>query len=174
MANTQQIGLALQGLSAGLSGRGGEFQQNMQRQQALEQENARVREEQGKAADLERKKTLFTDSEGALNLINNDRWDLAASMLEERSDTLEEMGIVDTRLSDNIADMATLAAEGNEEAQQNLLKQLNDNVLIGQTRGFLQAPETPEAKQQIVDGQLVTITADGAIASDIEGLTPKS
>jgi len=145
MANAQEIGLALQGLSAGLSGRGGEFQQNMQRQQALEQENSRVQEDQARAADLERKKTLFTDSEGALNLVNNGRWDLAASMLGERSDILEEMGIADTRLSDNMADMATLSAEGNEEAQQNLLKQLNDNVLIGQTRGFLQAPEAPEA-----------------------------
>lgn len=178
MANTQQIGLALQGLSAGLSGRGGEFQQNMQRQQALEQENARVREEQGKAADLERKKTLFTDSEGALNLINNGRWDLAASMLEQRSDLLDEMGIADTRLSDNTADMATLAAEGNEEAQQNLLKQLNDNVLIGQTRGFLQAPETPEAtaEQRTFDALIEDLSEeDKTKAKMIKlGLTPRA
>ena len=71
MANGfQQAGLALQGLSAGLGGRGIEFQKQLRQSR----EDERLGRERQTKLDTERRKTLFTDAAAGLELGQQNNW----------------------------------------------------------------------------------------------------
>ena len=136
MANGEfsQAGDILLGLSAGLQGRGQQFLANRDAmaQQAVQQQRQN---------ELDRQKTVFTDSLSALNFAKQGRFDLVAQLGANRLQAaaqFPEADFSDTRM---LTQMAEMAAQGNQEAADNLTATLENNVAIGQGLGILPQPE---------------------------------
>lgn len=131
MANqAQQIGRALSAFSAGLQGRGGEFFAQEQAQQAMQQK-----------MDLERQKTVFTDSLSALNFAKQGRFDLVAQLGQNRLEMSQNFPGADFSDTQMLTEIAGMAAQGDTEAQQRLIDTLENNVEIGRGLGIIEAPD---------------------------------
>lgn len=168
MANEfQDAGRLLMGLSAGLEGKGSEFlagiarqklaaqQQDLlnRKQDRVDKEDARLEKERQKAQELERQKTIFTDSKRALDLAREGRFDLVTQMGMQRKQILDQMG-VDSSDTSTLTALAQLAQQGDPGAASNLVKTLENNVRIGEGLGFI---EKVKPVRQIIDGQVVSV-----------------
>jgi len=156
-----QAGNVLLGLSAGLQGRGPQFAQQQQALQLAQQEQQRK-------AEIERRKTLFTDASSALKFAKQGRFDLVTQLGQSRIEFAQQFPGTDFSDTERIMQLSQLASQGDKEAAERLIKELDNTEQIGIGLGVLQGPGKP--KQQIVGGQLVTIGPGGAVATDIEGL----
>ena len=85
MPNMQNIGQALSGFGAGLTGQGQQFQRN----QLLERQIGQEDDQRRRLMAAERQKTLFTDAEGALRMVNAGRYDQAAQLFGNRLQDLQ-------------------------------------------------------------------------------------
>lgn len=154
MANN--IALALQGFGAGVAGRGAEFTQGLERNRILQ-------EEQRLQAEQQRKTAMLMDNRVSYDHMRNDRFDKALELLTNRNNLLLEQG-ADNQHTQEMVDLLSSGAYEKAMSESQIL----DNEAV--IRGFLDPIGGDKPKQQIVDGQLVTIGPDGAVASDIEGL----
>ena len=150
-----RFALALQAAGAGLTGRGPEFQQMLagRRQAESESQNKQLLARQRAFAEDNRGLAMFLeqgDLTSARELVVNRQRDLQNFPDADTSDTEGALADID---SGNIEDLLRRSRALDQKA-------VIANVL----------PARDKPKQQIVDGQLVTINAGGARASDIEGL----
>lgn len=131
MANGQldRFGRTLQGLSAGLQGRGPEFTQGLRQSN---REDAKLKQQQ----DSERAKTAFIDANAALNLLDQGRVDLVAQLYGRRLNAAENIDGVDFNGSQQISTLANLAVQGDEEARVNLRETLTNGVIVGRSLGI--------------------------------------
>ena len=146
--DANMIGDMFQATGAAMAGQTPQYnaQKNQERQQKMQQ--ALLEAEQLKTADketqertLERQKTVFKDSESALNLVNQGRWDLAHQLGQSRMQMFQNFPGVDSGDTAQLTEMAGLAAQGDPQAQTMLKKQLQDNVQLGMGLGFLEGDE---------------------------------
>tara|TARA_R110002096_G_scaffold152085_2_gene315018 strand:+ start:2257 stop:3414 length:1158 start_codon:yes stop_codon:yes gene_type:complete len=142
------IGNMLGAAGAGLSGQmpqymaGQRQQQELdQRQQMLQQQQGAKAEEERRKRELERQKTVFSDSESALKLAQSGRWDLVSQLGQSRMQMGQQHPGADFKDTKRLTEMAGMAAQGDTKAQEMLLKQLQDNVEIGRGLGVLERPE---------------------------------
>lgn len=144
--NTGGWATALQGFGAGVAGRGTEFLQGLDDARS----NALVKD-----AYTTQQHLLNGNVPDALALLNN-----RVELLGDR-DNKDTQGIIDLIGSGNI---------------QGAVSELQIPIDYAIGLGKFKPPQIAEAtpKQQIVNGQLVTITEDGAVATDIKGLTPEN
>lgn len=143
MPDFNQIGRALAGFGAGVQGNGQQFLEGLSRQ---------------------REDAMISDNREVLQHLNAGNGERALEILDDRLGLLDKLG---ADPSDTHA-LKKLITEGN---MQGAIQESTflDNAAVA--NGRLKAiPTGPKPKQQIVDGQLVTIGPDGAVASDIEGL----
>jgi len=164
MANGQQfLGQALQGLGAGLQGNVPQFfaQQQQQRQQ----------ETQG---DLERKKTLLTDSVAALNFARQGRFDLVSQLFSSRQQLLQQFPGAGANETNIVKGLADLAATGDQQAQERLIENLGNNVTIAEGLGLIKPEETKLLKaSEVIGGQVIQQAPSGEfVAKSIQGFKP--
>lgn len=140
MANEQlgRVGRTLQGLSAGLQGRGPEFTQGLRQGN---REDSKLKQQQ----DSERAKTAFIDANAALNLFDQGRFDLISQLYGRRLEASQNHPGVNFDSSNQIFTLAGLAAQGDEEARTNLGETLNNGVIVGRSLGVIETPDQPSA-----------------------------
>jgi hypothetical protein len=167
----EQAGLALQGFGAGLTGQGQQFQRNqvLKQQMGVEQD-----EERRKQAAL-RQKTLFTDAEGALGLINNGgRFDLVAQLFGNRARDLESFPEADPSDTQRMQQLAMQASNGDQEAQKALTLELEKGVSVGRAYGLLEGPSRLKDSDVSEAGQTFETDAQGnVVARDVKGFKYK-
>ncbi len=147
MVDFAQAGQALLGLSAGLQGQGQQFLENKRK------------------ADIERQKTVFTDSLSALNLAKQGRFDLVAQLGQNRLAMAGNFPGADFSDTENLTQMAGLAAQGDPDAAQRLRETLQNNVDIGYSIGVLQRPD-PMAQAKLEGQQLSNEEARRKLAGE--------
>lgn len=152
------IARVLGGVHAGFSGN-----LPVWRQQRAEEE------QRNQEAEMNRMKTVFTDSLSALNFANQGRWDLVAGLGQSRLEMAQNFPGVDFSDTARLTQAANLAAQGDVNAQQSLMNELTRNVEIGRGLGVLeQAPQDKLLKTE--DGVAVYQRPDGSVYTDaIEG-----
>jgi len=158
MTRAQQIGLALQGLGAGMQGQLPQFQQAQAAQQmadqraqglALQQEEMQMRQQeaarQAKMEEMEaRQKAFYTDSLAELNMLERGDFDSIVDLSMERLNYLKMFGDADPSDTQQVAQLAMIAGsggEGAEEAQTLLRDLLGSRVEAGRDLGILGKPE---------------------------------
>lgn len=147
------IGLGLQGFSAGLGGRGIEFNKQLRQTR----EDAIAAKERSKVAETERLKTQFTDSSAALTLANQGNWTAVLNLAQNREALLNSnFPNVDSKDTKQAVALAMSAADGNAEAQQLLTDTLQNTVDVGIARQILPKPESDlVASSDITDGFII-------------------
>ena len=150
-----KFGLALQAAGAGLTGRGPEFQQMLagRRQAESESRNKQL---------LARQRAFAEDNRGLTMFLERGDYKSARELIVNRQDDLKNFPDSDTADTDGALDALD---SGQYDELLRRSRAIDQQSVIA---GILPARDKP--KQQIVDGQLVTIGPDGAAASDIEGL----
>ena len=139
MADISHIANALSGVGAGLQGRGIEFQRNQ-----LAQEEQRRRAAQEDDAQLAaRRKAIFNDSQAALKLAKEGRFDLAAQLGISRIQSAGQIPGIDPAGTVQLTQLAQMAADGNKEAGERLIKSLENNVKLGSVSFTSSAASTP-------------------------------
>lgn len=159
------LGLALQGLGAGIRGGGTEFQASLSAQREAELARAEKQRQ-------ERLKTFYVDSELALNAIAEGRPERAIQRFSERGDLLAGIPGADPIDTDTMNHLFAIAQSGNPDAGKRIVDTLGAEVAKGRALGYL--PQAAKPKEQIVDGQLVTINDGRGAASPIEGFVTES
>ena len=152
MMDLKNIGNVLGGLGAGLTGQGPQFQRNQAYNRQLEGEQAQNAEDRRKQAALEqmeRQKTVFTDSFAALKLLDSGRADLAQQLLGNRLELSKGIQGVDFEQTEQLATLSTMLASGDEKAGDLLRKTLTNNVAIGKA---LEIPGMEDEEGKIVSG----------------------
>lgn len=148
----QNIGLALQGFSAGLQGQLPQFQAAQNQRQQLQMQQ----EEQRQKMIQERQKTMFTDANAALNLLDSGNVDGVVMLGMNRLQALKQLSSqfpdIDPSDTQRITQLAIAAKNGSEEAEELLRGELSTIVELGQSYGILQAPE---ASTKVVGNYLV-------------------
>ena len=145
MVDWQKVGRQFGAFGAGVAGRSGEFHENL---------------------STERQDAMISDNRAVLQHLNAGNGDRALEILDDRLGLLDKLG---ADPSDTNA-LKKLITDGNMEGAIQESTFL-DNAAVA--NGRLKAmPTAPKPKQQIVDGQLVTIGPDGAVATGIEGFVP--
>lgn len=134
----QQAGDVLLGLSAGLQGRGGQFVQGQRQEERLQEQGQREQEQLRLQQEQQRRETVFTDSQSALNFARQGRFDLVTQLGQSRLESAGQFPDADFSDTEQLTQMAQLAQEGNTEAQENLLATLENNVQIGEGLGILE------------------------------------
>lgn len=133
MPDINQIGKALQGFSAGLSGRGTAFNQQML-------------EEKKFSADQERQRlqTGYLDAAAGKQMATDGNWQGLLELSTNRMRDLQTMGVKNSRQSEVMFELATLANSQDPkvaaEAQAKIKSTLTGYVNIGQAIGVLQPP----------------------------------
>ena len=178
MNDMSQAGLVLQGLSAGLQGRGAEFGESLARRdsyaqqgQAAQQKEQRLQSEADQKLELARQKTVFTDSAAALSMGEDNRWDLVAKFGMNRLKMTKYFPGVDFKATERMVNMAMMAASGDVDAQQSLLSELRDNVRMGieaKIPEMLKDADVSDAGQVFFNGP------NGLEARDVAGFRSKS
>jgi len=166
------IGLALSGFAAGLSGQGAQFAARQQQVRAIDNKRVQEQIKKNKALEVERQKTVFTDSAAALDLAKQGRFEDVVRLGQTRMEASKAFPDADFKDTEVLLDLSTLAAQGNKEAADRLIKSLESNVTLGQSIGVLEKPKERKTEHKIVDGQVVSIdpvTGQGT-ASPIQNL----
>jgi hypothetical protein len=166
MNELQKAGLALQGLSAGLGGRGPEFQESLARQNADQQALQGERQQAFTTADLDRIKTQFTDSQAGLRFAKEGRFDLVVQLGKSRLESAKNFPGVDFSDTEKFVAQAMAAANGDQNAASGLIGVFENNVKIGKSIGALDPDPGPELiKGGDIDdqGQVAYQNPDGTI-----------
>ena len=157
MPDFDQIGRALAGFGAGVQGRGTQFLQG------LEQREQRQQQQQKQLSD-QRRQAMLQDNQIVLDNLLKSRPGAAIDVLSDRIGLLDQLGAD----SSDTRGLLQLINDGKIEDAIQESTVLNDAAVI---RGLIEPLPSPDKpKQQIVDGQLVTIGPEGATATGIEGL----
>jgi hypothetical protein len=153
MASEQlkNIGLALSGMSAGLGGQLPQFQQVQQNQQLMDyrmqqdqQQQQAAAEEKRKMMELERQKTMFTDANAALQLLEKDNYDGVVRLGLNRLQLLQQFPGANPEDTQRLTQLAIAARNGEEEAKQLLKDELEGTVEMGRALGILETPKEKE------------------------------
>jgi hypothetical protein len=161
MPDMNNLGLALQGLGAGIRGGGTEFTATVNAQREAQRQAAEAQRQ-------ERLKTFYADSEMSLNAIINNQPQIAAQMWAERSDLLQGIPGADPIDSDTMNHLFAIAQSGDEEAKKRIVDTLSMNVQRGRSLGYL--AQAPKPFRKVEGGQVITEGPNGSfVATDIEG-----
>lgn len=149
MVDRAGIARGLRAFGAGVGGRGREF---------LAGERA-----ERQALDDSRKQALLQDAFTVRNQLGAGDIGGAREVLLNRLDAIKQLG---GDPSDTLGILQRLESGDAEGA----LREVSTVVEFAQAEGLLQLPKAAQPKHQIVNGQLVTVGPEGAVASDIPGL----
>lgn len=153
MASEQlkNIGLALQGMSAGLGGQLPQFVQNQQNQQMMDYQMQRqglqdqqVAQERQQRMAIERQKTMFTDAFAAKKLADRGNYDGVVRLGVNRLQLLQQFPDANPEDTQRITQLAIAAKNGDEEAAELLKGELDSAVEMGQALGILETPKERE------------------------------
>ena len=166
----QQIGLGLQGFSAGVSGQLPQFQNQLANMQQIAQqeeqdraEQQRLQQEQMQKMLQERQKTMYQDFAIAGQLLDSDPM-RAEDLLMNRLQASQQIPGMDVSDTQTLAQLVTLYNAGDEEAG-NQAKSLIDTYLMeGQARGMYAPPKVPDAKTDL--GKISSDEAAGLITPE--------
>lgn len=141
----QNIGLALQGFGAGLQGNLPQFQQVQNQRIQQEQEQARLQQEQMQKMVAERQKTMFTDANAALRLLESGNLDGVVQLGINRLQGLQQLSQmfpdIDPSDTQRLTQLAVAARNGEEEAEELLRAELESTVEVGKALGIIEAPK---------------------------------
>ena len=132
----QQIGQALQGFSAGISGDLPRFQNQMLQQQAFQQQTQLDEAEMMEA----REQAMFDDANAASIMAEAGDWDALSQFGMDRLLKLQQLGAQDPSDTQRMTRLALAARNGSEEAKQLLKDELETVVSIGRATGRLDRP----------------------------------
>jgi len=179
----QNIGLALQGLGAGLGGQLPQFLQSQDQRVGLEaqirQQDAQMQmqtaEKQQQMA-IERKKTMYTDANAALKLLDSGNVDGVIQLGINRLQLLKQLSQFDPSIdpsdTQRVTQLALAARNGDEEAKELLRGELASTVQVGQAIGVIEPEQDEIIPNSSVSetGQVMVRSPGGAIkAMDIPG-----
>ena len=158
-----ETGHRISRFGAALGGRLQGFDQGVRQDEALQFEKAQSLRAQEDEQQQQRQTMMLMDNRVYLDHMRNGRFDKGRELLVNRISSINQLG-GDPQHSQGLLDIMNTG--DNQQALSE--SQIFDDEAV--TRGFLDPMGGDKPKQQIVDGQLVTIGPDGAVASDIEGL----
>jgi len=162
MPNMQNIGQALSGFGAGLTGQGQQFQRN----QLLERQIGQEDDQRRRLMAAERQKTLFTDAEGALRMVNAGRYDQAAQLFGNRLQDLQSFPEADPKDTGRMFELAQRATQGDQQAMQSLKYELENGVSVGRAYGLLDSKQLTGVSDQ---GQIFFNGPNGPEAQNVTG-----
>jgi len=144
----ENIGMALQGLGAGLGGQLPQFLQMQNQRQGLQRQeqmdNLMMAEKRQQMA-IERQKTMFTDANSALQLVDQGNLDGVVRLGIQRLQMLKQLSELDPSIdpsdTQRVTRLAIAARNGDPEALENLKGELSNTVQMGQAIGVLTPPE---------------------------------
>lgn len=177
----ENIGMALQGLGAGLGGQLPQFLQAQNQRQGLQRQeqmdNLAMAEKRQQMA-IERQKTMFTDANSALQLVDQGNLDGVVRLGIQRLQMLRQLSELDPNIdpsdTQRVTRLAIAARNGDPEALENLKGELSNTVQMGQAIGVLQSQdETLSASEVTGQGQVIRRSPDGTLmAVDVPGFKP--
>ena len=166
----QQIGTALQGLSAGIGGQLPQFQQAQNQKAQLQQQEqerqkaaaqqaeiakALQQKQQQQQADA-RMQAIVSDAQAAKKLLDEGNFDGLRKLGVNRLESLQIMG-GDPSDTQRLMKLGIAAGNGSKEAEKLLRKELDSTLSLGKAMGLIAPPE-------IVKGQ----TDIGKLQSDLQ------
>lgn len=173
------IGLALQGFGAGLSGQLPQFLANENQKRGLqmqEQQQAMQMAQMQKVAEADRMKTLYTDANAALQLLDSGNIDGVVQLGIGRLQMLNQLRQQDPNINpedtQRVTQLAIAARNGDEEALNLLRGELSTTVDIGRALQILESPQEQIISNSDIsdEGQVTFRSPDGTIrAVDIPG-----
>jgi hypothetical protein len=138
----------LQGLGAGLGGQLPQFLSQQNEREGLRQQdqmNQQAMMEKQQAMTLERQKTMFTDANAALQLLDSNNLDGVVQLGLQRLQALKQLSQFDPSIdpsdTQRVTRLALAARNGDEEAMTNLRGELANTVEIGKSIGVLEMPQ---------------------------------
>ena len=132
----QQLGTVLGGFSAGLQGRGPQFQAQQMQKQAFEQQQSF---EQSEA----RQQAAFQDAAAGLTLLDEGNYDGLMELGMTRLQGLRGLGAEDPSDTQRLMQLALAARNGSVDAEELLRGELENTVSVGRALGVLETPEPP-------------------------------
>lgn len=155
------IAVGLQGFGAGLQGQLPQFQA-VQNQRIQQEQQAQLLQQEQQAKMVEqRQKTLYTDANAALQLLNMGKVDavvqLGINRLQGLKQLKQQFPDIDPSDTQRVTQLAVIArnarAQGDDEradkAEENLRKELEDAVATGQAIGVLESPKAAEGATEL-------------------------
>ena len=158
-----ETGYRISRFGAALGGRLQGFDQGVRQDEALQFEKAQSLRAQEDEQQQQRQTMMLMDNRVYLDHMRNGRFDKGRELLVNRISSINQLG-GDPQHSQGLLDIMNT---GDNQQALSESKLFDDEAV---TRGFLDPMGGDKPKQQIVDGQLVTIGPEGAVASEIEGL----
>lgn len=147
----QNIGMALQGLGAGLNGQLPQFLQAQNQRQGLQMQEQQMQQDQlmqQQEMAEKRQMTMFTDANAALNLLDAGNIDAVVSLGVQRLQALKQMSQFDPSINpadtQRVTQLAIAARNGEEEAKKLLRDELSATVEAGRAMGILETPKVEE------------------------------
>jgi hypothetical protein len=118
----------------------------------------------------ERQKTMFTDADAALKLLEQGQIDSVIQLGVQRLQMLEKMG-VDASDTRELTQLAIGLKNGDQKSGEFLKKRLAGTVQAGISAGILQPPAGPQMipNANINNGQVAFMGANGPVAMDVQG-----
>lgn len=166
MPQNDGIANILGALGAGMKGQGLQYQQMQFAEQERQRQIGLQQQQMKQQQDAERARTAFTDAaaglsrakagdfEGVFNLANH-RFGLLQSNHPE----------VDNTKTGQILELSGRAAQGDKQAQTQLISELQDAVNIGQDTGIL--PPNPKRElKETKDGRATFLNPDGTVSEE--------
>jgi len=142
MADLEQIGLALQGFSAGASGQLPQFNQFLAQ-----------RQKQQESLSKERRTAMANDAFGALNFVKQGRPDLASQLISNRIQAGSQIAGADLSQSQTLLDALQSQSAQTPEGLAAIQRELQDDVSIFTAEGLLATQEKP-AEQRAFEAKL--------------------
>jgi len=143
-----KIGTAMAGFSAGLQGQLPQFQQVQNQRIQQEQQTAMLQQEQRAKMVEERQKTMYTDAAAAQQLAKMGRWDdvvkLGINRLQGLQQLSQQFPDIDPSDTQRLTQLAVAARNGDDEAKELFMAEVEGAVITGQALGILEAPEVPK------------------------------
>lgn len=178
----ENIGLALQGLGAGLGGQLPQFLQTQNQRQGLQQQQQldqfAMAERQQQMA-IERQKTMFTDAFAANQLLESGNVDGVIQLGINRLQMLKQLSQIDPSIdpsdTQRVTQLAIAARNGDEEAMELLKGELASTVEVGRAIGVIQPAEDIIPESAVSEtGQVIMRGPGGTLrAMDVPGFKAK-
>lgn len=175
MVMPQNDGIAniLGALGAGMKGQGLEYQQMQQKEQERQrqiglqqQQQAQQQGQLKQQQDAERARTAFTDAAAGLSRAKDGDFQGTDNLVKHRLELLTaNHPNVDNKKTRQIAELSGRAAQGDKQAQTQLISELQDAVNIGQDTGIL-APDPKRELKETKDGRATFLNPDGTVSEE--------